>query len=209
MIYRKEEQGDAKRIPREKRDVLKECFEARGFAASALKELESALSALPRVDTETGSSDCPFAESLYAKKFKAERKVQLGVERLRGLRAALDGEISRCRSNADRIARDSERLHRPEPVAAYDSARSAQAGEIERLLHERRRILDMIERAEQALARSFKKAWPLGEPKEESFFPPADVPAGGLAVQPSSPGSMGRTDAIATEVSDLIGMGRL
>ncbi|MEW5902623.1 MAG: hypothetical protein AB1715_14245, partial [Acidobacteriota bacterium] len=49
--------------------------------SSRVEELERAM-ALPDVD-EDGSSECPFAESLYAKKEELEEQVARDVEKLK------------------------------------------------------------------------------------------------------------------------------
>ena len=59
-----------------------------------IKELESAL-ALPEVN-EDGSSECPFAEDLYAKKEALEEQVTHYLEKLMHYDKALDNEIKRC-----------------------------------------------------------------------------------------------------------------
>ena len=47
-------------------------------AAQCVQELLRAASQLPKID-ENGSSECPFAEELYAKKEEAQKKARLGT----------------------------------------------------------------------------------------------------------------------------------
>ena len=63
-----------------------------------IDELEQAMTVLPHVE-EDGSSECPFAGELYAKKEELEQQVKDVVKHLQGYDADLTREIRRLKGN--------------------------------------------------------------------------------------------------------------
>lgn len=142
---------------------LKDLWPKVSQVETLIKELESAW-ALPLVD-EDGSSECPFAEDLYARKEEAEAKLIDGVRMLEGYLPLLDKEISRCRSNLDRIRSDSQLLNRPEAQDSYGDAQKEQHLQYRMALAHRQQVEFVLQKAQIVLERAGGKKFPGREPQ--------------------------------------------
>lgn len=170
-----------------------------------ISQLEAAVDSLPMLDANSHSE---MDETAYALKEKLEKEVADGMGRLRGMVGAIDMELRKCRGNMDRISSDATHLHLSDAVAAYDDAHVTVEKEVERLLRQRERVFEAIEKGEQALARARRKKWSFGTPKDRSDRPGST--RGGSAPSPQDIFSDGkRDDVVAAEVSDLLEMGRI
>ena len=80
------------------------------FDSEIVDQLDSTMTKLPYVD-ENGSSECPWAEDLYAQKEELEAELTFEVEKLRYYMPELEKRVSRCEKNLQRIEADSARLN--------------------------------------------------------------------------------------------------
>jgi len=170
---------------------------------SEVARLEQAIRVLPRV-TPGGSSDCPFARDLYARKEELEASVAYSVTRINRFLRALQAEIARCERNLHRITGDRRRLRTPQASDAYGAAEDAQLLEYQSAVNDRDQIMLVLPRAEAALAVARTKRHPdVQGPRPGPRAPAGSVglPAGGLATPGSSAGLSG-------EIADLVSMGR-
>jgi len=81
-------------------------------AQFALKQLGSALSYLPRVDSQ-GRSECPFAEDLYRQKEKKHRSAERELHFLDTCLSTISIELGRCRRNMELLSKATKELETP------------------------------------------------------------------------------------------------
>ena len=182
-----------------------ECVGRRAQLVSAIQELEQKQSQLPVVE-EDGSSECPFAEELYAQKEEAEQKV---IERLEHQRTvclpAIETALAWRKGQLDSVLADGARLLTAGPQDGYHQAEGEAERELATLRRAKQETLEVISRAEQALQRSMKKKFPGGPPRG-SYRPglPPPPPRSGAGVPPR-----GRAAPTAPPpgITDLINMG--
>ena len=179
----------------------------------SIEDLQAATQILPKVD-EKGSSECPFAESLYAQKEKAEEKV---IEELKNASGYLDlvkGEITMWRRNLTQIIADADALNLPQAREEYNKAKESTNIQIEKNVKLQEELLDLVSKAEQHLQLAQEKKWPLRKPKEGVGQVP--ILGGGLgnvgstefkAQAPVVP--MAQRPALNTEIDSLMSLGRL
>ena len=183
------------------------------FLEKSLKNLQAVTKLLPKVD-EKGSSECPFAESLYAQKEKAEEKV---IEELKNASGYLDlvkGEITMWRRNLTQIIADADALNLPQAREEYNKAKESTNIQIEKNVKLQEKLLDLISKAEEHLQLAQEKKWPLGKPKEG--FSQVPILGGGLGNVGSTEFNgqapvvpMSQRPALNTEIDSLMSLGRL
>ena len=122
-----------------------------GFT-SLIKQLESAMTSLPHVDS-SGYSACPLdlANELYAKKEKLEAQVSARMPSLYRVHAALQKEVDRCKKNLDKIQGDAGRLNLQKTRDKYSQAEQAQELELRQATDDRDAIFLAIKKAEAIL----------------------------------------------------------
>jgi hypothetical protein len=160
-------QNDGNKEHEEESEVrdLKEIKTYMEFFEKSIKELQEATKILPKVD-KNGGSECPFAESLYAKKDEAEEKV---IEKMKKASRYLDllkEEIAMWRRNFTEIEIDADALNLPQAREEYNRAKKSTNIQIERNVKLQEELLDLISQAEEHIQLAQKKEWPLGKPKE-------------------------------------------
>ena len=157
--------------------------ELRAYLDSVLRtveQLEGAVQSLPRVD-DMGSSECPFAEDLYAQKEELEAALGQDVAMLHGYLAALQDEVARCEKNLERIRTDAGSLTVPEALDAYRTAEDAQNDEYYQAVTDRDAIVLVLPRAEAALQVSRSRKYPGDKPPCRQTPVPGSQPEGGSA----------------------------
>jgi len=169
---------------------------------SEVARLEEAIRVLPRV-TPGGSSECPFARDLYARKEELEASVAYSVTSMNKFLRALQVEITRCERNRNRITGDRQRLRTDPAIRAYETAEDEALVEYQSALLDRDQILLVLPRAEAALsvARTRKHPDVRGPRKRPGAI------AGFSGPSVSGSGSQGGSTGLSGEVSDLISMG--
>lgn len=145
--------------------------------------LSKKLSVLPRVEKD-GSSECPFAEDLYAAKEEAEEDLVCKLDMARRILPALQKLIERHRNNLEEIGAGASRIEYVENLKEMDQALNHQEHGLFCEKRRLRQLLKHITEMKQLLAESRKKKWPCGQPKKrEKFSPSLDVnPESALAV---------------------------
>lgn len=133
-------------------------------------ELERAMTSLPHVENN-GSSECPFAGDLYAKKEELEQQVLAGIQTLRGHLADLEREGQRCRANLGRIQADAGRLNLEDTQDQYAVAETEQRRQYREVLQGRDATLVALGKAEAVLKVSRTRKFPGGEPPRQEQYP--------------------------------------
>ena len=136
---------------------------------SQIKNLDSKTSILPRVD-EDGSSECPFAEDLYAQKEEAEQELINGIRVLEGFLPVLEREIARCRNNLNRIRADASGLNRQEAKNGYSQAENQQKYQYQKFVEDRKNVLFVLKKANLVLEIARSKKYPGRQPRRSSPF---------------------------------------
>ncbi len=114
-----------------------------------IEELTKAM-ALPEV-AEDGSSECPWAQSLYAKKEELEKQVGREVERLTRYVPVLEQEIQRQKRNLQQIQTDSGKLSLPETTQRYSEAARAQRSQLQSAIDDKDAIAIVLAKAQAVL----------------------------------------------------------
>ena len=166
---------------------------------SDVQQLESAIQSLPRVD-EKGSSECPFAEDLFAQKEELEAKLSNAAPTLRAYLAALEREVSRCQGNLGKIRAGAGQVATAGVVDALDSAAKAAEDAAYQATTDRDDILLVLPRVEAALRISRTRKYP-GKQPERTLFPRGAAPPGR-----SSDGS---GSVLGRELEDVLSLGPL
>ena len=169
-------------------------------AESRVRELIEATKVLPRVDEE-GSSECPFAKDLYAKKEEKREMVAQVLAQLPDNLNRVNNEIERCEANRSRIASDGQSLHGDAVRDHYDEADNTLTLERERLITLRRRIQQVIETAQKALATADSKRFPRTDPRAPDDEPTPEPPID-IVFPPQDRSGLGQ------EIEDLFGLGK-
>ncbi|MBC2714917.1 MAG: hypothetical protein HF978_06370 [Desulfobacteraceae bacterium] len=173
-----------------------------------LEELISKANQLPKID-ENGFSECPFAEELYAYKEKAARNLEKAIKRLRQYILPVEREIERCRQNLKKISSDRQKLHDDEAKKNYNNAKEAQLSEYNQAIQRRKRLFEIIQKADKELEKAKEKKWPPGDLKEQNSFNPES--ASGSIVTPRNNGMPNHnhreTPVFEKEINSLISMG--
>jgi hypothetical protein len=178
-----------------------------------LGTLQSKINELPKVD-DKGGSECPFAENLYAQKEEAASNVIEKLKKASRYLALLEQEISRLRHNLAQIQSDTGALHLDQAKEKYITAKRSEQIQIEKNIHRKMRLSDVIARAEKLIQLAHKKKWP-GEKPKERFRPPPLMAGGPTGVgdtgfQNAIPdGALPPSPAFKTEIDSLMDLGPL
>ena len=168
--------------------------------SSRTKELESAL-ALPEVN-EDGSSECPFAEDLFAKKEAIEGQVANDLKKLNRYAKVLDYEIKRCQRNLTKIQADGSKLNLQEASGHYSQAADAQQQQLQSAIEDKDAVSVVLSKAQAVLNVSRTRKYPGKKPQERPFPMPTFGAPGSTCIQ-SSTGKPGG------ELGGLISLGPL
>jgi len=130
------------------------------FLKAPLKELAGWYPLMPKVN-EQGESECPFAESMFLKKFRLEQNVAERLAVLQEMRPVIEQEVERCRCIAYRASVDQERL---DHLAGLDYCNEPLTNEecyFRCAVWRLKAITKAIQEAEDTLHASRKKTYPL------------------------------------------------
>ena len=142
---------------------LPDAQEYAGAAGALTRKLQDAVAALPKVAPD-GSSECPFAEALYARKEELEPQLSGQVNLLQGHLEALEKKLRRCRERLSVIRRDKSQLASHGAIDEYSQAEREQRKKCLALARQRIALLRVIGQARAALAASRSKKYPGKKP---------------------------------------------
>ena len=149
------------------------------YMEGLLEELWGKINQLPEVD-QNGHSDCHFAEELYAYKEEAAAIVAEESKKLQVYLELVKKEIDRCHHNIDQLRTDRSSLNFDEAKKRYDAAKKAEEKQLNKAILQKKKLIDLIKKAEELLSLAKEKNWPLGEPKRQDSFNPEAVLQGVL-----------------------------
>jgi chromosome segregation ATPase len=175
-------------------------------ASKDISDLEAATSSAPYVN-EAGESECPFAESLYAKKEELEEKVSGKVNVLSAYLMGFDAEKMRCQEELDRIQEDYKKLNLQETSDHYAEAVLRLTEKCRSLQESKDAVTAVLVRARAALKRSKGRKFPGRKPQQQF-----SLPAGPSDPSPSnspSPNVLSNSGGLGNEVTDLMSLGPL
>lgn len=151
-------------------------------AEESLEKLRTRTRTLPKVKKD-GSSECPFAEDLYAQKEEAAKAAQRRLEELRELLRLIENKIARCRANMTRVSRDKGSLNSKEARSQYQRAKEAQEFHYRKAVDQKKAVLELIKQIEQAAREADQKKYPGKEPRRRKHhYPPLGY--GGVETSP-------------------------
>lgn len=181
------------------------------YMAGLLENLLNRANVLPEVD-ETGYSECPFAEDLYADKEEAVEKVTEELKKLPRYVNLVDQELARLRRNLAQISADASSLHLDQAKEKYLFAKRSLELHIEKNLRRREDLMDLNSRAEKLLGRARAKKFPGKEPGKRFHPSPAlnagSISSGAVGIRGRAPLSPSSTrPSLKTEVDSLISLG--
>jgi hypothetical protein len=155
--------------------------------------LEAALSFLPAVDKD-GNSDCPFAESLYAKKEEAAEFVPAWIEDMEeNYLPAIRREIERTQSNQEVLDEAVNEMGLNAAQQQLYRGLDRQQGYLHRLIEEMQSMEEDLAWARRVLDKSNERKWPKGNPRKPVAALPGMLPGTGRPLP--------RAESAATEAS--------
>jgi hypothetical protein len=180
------------------------------FLDKLVEELQAAVKILPKVD-EKGRSECPFTESLYVQKEKAEEKLIEELKKASGYLDLVKEEIAMWQRNFTQIKTDADDLSLPQARQEYNKAKEATNIQIEKNLKLQEKLLDLISKAEKRLQLAQEKKWPFGNPKEG--FSQVPILGGSLgnvgAAEFNGQAPASQRPALNNEIDSLMSLGPL
>lgn len=169
-----------------------------------VKESESVVSSLPYVSAD-GSSECGWAQSLYARKEELETEVRGKISLLANYLMWFDAEMLRCLENLKKIQADYARLNNQEPQDCYARAIRDEQDRCRSLQDDRDAVSIVLTKAKAVVAMSEKRKFPGKEPQQQYSIPtgmPGAV-VGGLQGSPPGPSAGGA----GGEIGGLVSLG--
>ena len=150
------------------------------------EELFRAVRSLPRVEAD-GSSECPFAGELHARKEKLQQELQSRFGTLHSYREFVRSEIARCKNNLVVLRARGDMLHGDRARAEYSQAEVDASAYYERCVKMRDRIEEMVGFVQGILRAASSKQ-----------LPPGRGSTGGDQEAPSGPraGGLGSDDEL-------------
>jgi len=130
---------------------LRECIE----------DLQQTYRILPKVDKD-GSSECPFAEDIYAKKQRHELEVESHLDKLKREKKEVIKKIRNIKNASIIIASNKESIHNLSAYEKYEEAEKKQQEKIKLLKTEIERLQLQINDLEILLGITGQKKWPKG-----------------------------------------------
>ena len=169
-------------------------------------ELETATSTLPYVN-ESGESECPFSENLYAKKEELEEQVSGKENLLAGYLMELDAEKLRCQKELDKIQEDYRKLNLQQTSDHYAEAILAQQEKCRSIEDDREAVSIVLVTLKAVLKMAKERKFPGRKP--QTHFPIPVGASGTLPPPPQSPGPQSPAGRLGDEVGGLISLGPL
>lgn len=192
---------------------IKDLDSAMDSFRSELEHLSKRIDILPRVEKD-GSSECHFAEDLYADKEEAAEKVAQRLRDIKGYMPLAEREIARCSHNLSTISSDKGRLRDDEAITQYQDALHAQQYHYQKAVERRKALQELIQQAEQLLSKANTKKYP-GKKPEKRFRPPVGLlgglpsPGASMAAPISISPAFDRPSLPRSELGDLLSLGPL
>jgi chromosome segregation ATPase len=174
--------------------------------SNEINDLESAISSLPSVN-EDGESECPFAESLWAKKEELEEKISGRINVLTTHLMGLDAKKLRCQKELDRIQEDYKKLNLQETSDHYAEAVLRQEEKIRSLQEMKDAVTAVLARARSVLKRSQGRKFPGRKPQEQFSLPVG--PSGPSPSDSPSPDPSSNPSGLDNEMTGLMSLGPL
>mgnify|MGYP000660354579 CR=1 FL=1 len=139
------------------------------IASVILKEFIQIMKQLPKVD-KNGRSNSPFAEELYAKKEKAQRKLEECIEKLEEYRQWVEEQIKCCQRNLDAISAGKARLRTEGAITRFSAADAKLVAIYKRLVKLQDNIKALFEEIKKALSEAAKQQFSDNTPQMNSDF---------------------------------------
>jgi len=134
-------------------------------AVAAAKEFQRAAGELPKVD-KNGSSECPFAEELYAKAEKCREKCQGLQVQLHECLTLVQNEIDKCGHDLSVLSAQKDQLNRDRPRAHFSAAEARIASMYKKWIQLRDSLKRTIVDIDDMLQQTKDKRYPGGMPQE-------------------------------------------
>jgi len=171
--------------------------------SSKVKELESVTSSLPYVNAD-GSSECPWAESLYARKEELEGKVRGDIHHLADYLMQLDADLLRCLERLKKIQADYAKLNHQTPQHHYAEAVRREQDQCQHVQDDRDAVSVVLTRAKAVLAMSRRRKYP-GKKPQQQFPMPTGTP-GVVTASPQGPSSAPVGGGVDSEIGGLMSL---
>ena len=154
--------------PTEENITIPEIEQFLQFCAQCIEQLLLAVRQQPIVDKE-GSSECPFAEELYAKKEEAQEKVSQCLKQLDKYSCWLTKEIGRCKNNMTVISAHQDKLNNDRPRKYFSDAEARLAALYKKLIRLLEKVKEMFIKAQEAIREAAQKQYPGKIPKKDKY----------------------------------------
>ena len=169
-------------------------------AKSVAEAVDRSTHSLPRVN-EDGSSDCGFAEELYARHEELHSKLQGLLGQAHEYLTAVEEEITKLAHDLTVLSTQQDRLHRDAPRSHFSEAEAAVAALYNRYQQLRDQIVETIQYLDQVLQEASTKRFPGRIPRQWPSL-------GGTTSGPQSPEGVDTRDTVDRELDELFEMDR-
>ena len=142
------------------------------YAKSCIQELQCAVRRLPKVDKD-GSSECPFAEDIYANKEDAQKQAVHCQSQLDKSLQWIEGQIHSCSNDLAVITAHESQLHKDRPRSHFSDAEAKLAAYYNRLVKLKETVKDAFKEVQEAIIQASQKQYP-GKIPQPSGFPKLD-----------------------------------
>lgn len=126
---------------------------------TANKRLREQLSKLPPVDNE-GHSECPFAETLYAEKEEAERRLVVVMDNVSSYLPVIDATLTSAKRDWEAIRAKVDTLHLEDAKGELRAAEQNARRWVGSLEDERGKFTELLARMKETLAVSRGRSFP-------------------------------------------------
>lgn len=138
-------------------------------AQSSIEELQTAARQLPKVEKD-GSSECPFAEELYAKKEDAQKHAVCCQSQLHECLQWVQEQIQSCSNDLVVISAHQNQLHKDRPREHFSDAEAKLAALYNKFVKLRETIEETIEEIQKAILEAIQKQFSDKSPKASAGF---------------------------------------
>lgn len=143
-----------------------------------IDDLQKTYRVLPEVDKD-GSSECRFAEDIYAKKQQHELEVTCHLDKLKHEKKEAIKKIQKIKNAFIIIGSDKESIHNLSAYEKYEQAEAEQQKKIKLLRTEIERLQLQINDLEILLGITGQKKWPKGHPESGADLNNSVLPTAG------------------------------
>ena len=138
---------------------------------AAVSKLQNCLSMLPKVN-EDGTSECPFAETLYAEKEEAEQTLRSTVNLVRSYVPVIEEALVAAQSDLGQIQDKIGGLSGEEVKEELKDAEREARRLVNEILKDQRWFSDLLSSIQHALGEARAKRFPARAPKKSSVSAP-------------------------------------